>query len=160
MSRFVAILLLVGSSLAQKPPVKEFRCNPGFEPATIGSKLTCVKSLTLEEAADQFEDITNRIIPKGKILIEKYKDAQTWAEINRANEAAVAVRNEIERLEPRYLALLDEYSALVRKARPLIENSEEKDAEVLDRILANMREARLVMEEAVKQAARYRAAYD
>jgi len=153
------IIILFWLRPAPAQVVKEFNCDSGSELKVTGGKLTCVKRLTVSQAADKLEELADTFIPKTRILIQRYKDAQAWAEINPDHADALRLKEEIARREPEEKTLIDQLASLVREILPIMSDKKlsPTDSKAANRVLATIHEMLPIQEECLREARRYHA---
>jgi hypothetical protein len=126
---------------------------------TPGGKPT--RPISISEVADKLEEFADVFIPKTRILIQRYKDAQTWAEIDPEHPDAVRVREEIGRREFEEQLPVARLEVLLKDTQPSMTNEKlaEKDPEAADRGFAAVDEMEELEQECLRQSRRYHAIY-
>ncbi|MGA9805354.1 MAG: hypothetical protein WBQ46_19045 [Terriglobales bacterium] len=110
----------------------------------------------MSEMADRVEQFANCFVPKVKVLTACLVSAQRWAEIDLTHPDAVAIRKEIEKIDPEITRMLHDLVNLAEDCKPYRHGEELPNAApglLADeqRIAAALRKMTAVVKECTKQ---------
>ena len=118
------------------------------------------KGVTVSDKADRVEQFANGFVPKVKVLTIRLVSAQMWAEIDPNHPDAVAVRQEIAKIDPEFTRMLNDLVKLTNECKPYMNGKQPPNANPGDladerRMVAALSEMTAVVKECTKQEERY-----